>query len=90
MEKHLAIILISFFINLPMGMLVARSKKVALKLLFIHLPVPVLIIFRKRWELENYYIAVIILFAVFGLLAGKWLHQRWPQVLTAKKGVKIK
>ena len=86
MEKYLAIILISFVINSPMGMLVARSKKLALKLLYIHLPVPVLIVLRKTWQLEKPFIAVIILFAVLGLLTGKWMHKRRLQNVTGKKG----
>ena len=89
MEKYLAIILISFLINIPMGMLVARSKKVALKLLYIHLPVPVLFLLRKTWQLEKSFIAVIILFAILGLFAGKWVRKRWPQSVTGKKGEKI-
>ena len=76
MEKYLAIILLSFLINIPMGMLVAKSKKLALKLLFIHLPVPVLILLRQTWQLEEFFIAVIILFAIPGLLAGKWMHKK--------------
>ncbi len=76
MGKYLAIILISFLINTPMGMLVARSKKMALKLLYIHLPVPVLILLRKAWQLEKSFIVVIILFAILGLFAGKWVRKQ--------------
>ena len=89
MEKYPAIILLSFLINIPMGMLVARSRKVALKLLYTHLPAPVLIMFRKTWQLEKPFIAVIILFAVLGLLAGKWMHKRSQQNVTGKRGEKI-
>lgn len=75
MDKYLAIIFISFFINIPMGMLIAGTKQVWLKLLYIHLPVPVLFILRKTWHLEKPFIAVIIFFAVLGLLGGKRLHK---------------
>jgi len=76
MEKYLAITLIAFLINIPMGILVARSKKIALKLLFIHLSAPILMVLRKTWQLEKFFIAVIILFAITGHLTGKWVHKR--------------
>jgi len=59
-----------------MGILAAGAKHIWLKLLYIHLPVPVLFILRKTWQLERSFIAVIILFAVLGLWAGKRLHGR--------------
>jgi len=59
-----------------MGVLVAGTKQIWLRVLYIHLPVPVLFILRKTWQLEKQFIAVIILFAVLGLLAGKRLHKR--------------
>ena len=76
MEKYLIITLISFLINLPVGVLVAGTKQIWLRLLYIHLPVPALFILRKTWQLEKQFIAVIILFAVLGLLGGKRLHKR--------------
>lgn len=79
MEKYIAIILISFLINIPMGMLVAGAKNPALKLLYIHLPVPILILLRKTWHLEKIFIAAIILFAILGLLTGKWMYKRRSQ-----------
>ena len=85
MEKYLAIILIAFVINIPIGILVARSKKTALKLLYIHLPVPVLMMLRKTWQLEKSFIAVVILFAIIGLLAGKLVHKRRTQNATGKR-----
>ena len=85
MEKYLAIILIAFVINIPIGILVARSKKTALKLLYIHLPVPVLMMLRKTWQLEKSFIAVVILFAIIGLLAGKLVHKRRTPNATGKR-----
>ncbi|MDM8553205.1 hypothetical protein QUF75_00525 [Desulfococcaceae bacterium HSG7] len=89
MEKYSAIILIAFLINIPMGILVARSKKTALKLLYIHLPVPVLMVLRKTWQLEKPFIAVIILFAIMGLLAGKQVHKKRTQNVTDKRRTKM-
>jgi len=87
MEKYMAIILISFLLNIPMGMLVDGAKNLALKLLFIHLPVPILILLRKTWQLEKLFIIAIILFAIIGLLTGKWMNKRRSQNISAKKNV---
>ena len=84
----MAIILISFLINIPMGMLVAGAKNLALKLLFIHLPVPILILLRKTWQLEKLFIAAIILFAILGLLTGKWIYKRRSQARKLSKSKK--
>jgi hypothetical protein len=76
MEKYIAITLIAYIINFPMGILVARSKKLGFKLLYIHLSVPILAALRITWQLKKYYIAVIILVAVIGQLTGKWIYNR--------------
>jgi ABC-type microcin C transport system permease subunit YejB len=86
MEKYTAITIISYIINIPMGILVAKSKNLALKLLFIHMPVPILIVLRKTWQLEKYFIAVVILFAILGLLTGKWVHKWRLKGITSRKG----
>ncbi len=39
------------------------------------MPVPVLILLRKTWQLEKSFIAIIILFAILGLFAGKWMRK---------------
>ncbi len=75
----LAVISFAVAINVVMGVFVARAKRRAVKLLFIHLPVPVLIWLRHELALDTYFIIFTITAAIAGLLTGKWLSTRWEQ-----------
>jgi hypothetical protein len=74
MTKYITITLFAYAINLPMGALMAKSKKLIMKLVYIHLPVPILVALRKTWQLDDTFIVVIIGSAILGLLSGKYLH----------------
>ncbi len=61
----------AFLLNLPCGAWRVRSRKMTLSwFLSIHAPIPFAFLLRRLLELPFLYIAVTLLFAVAGQLAG--------------------
>ena len=61
---------LSFMLNLPMGMLRARTKNFAMKIFLIHAAIPVIYFGRLFSGLDFRYIPVFIAAAVLGQIWG--------------------
>lgn len=72
---YLYVILLTILINMPFGYLRARQKKFSLLwFLFIHLPVPFVVFFRKLFEVPLKWKILPLYFAAYFL--GQWLGQK--------------
>ena len=86
MAKYITITLFAYAINLFMGILVAKSKRLIIKLVYIHLPVPIMLTLRKTWQLEESFLVVIIIFAILGLLSGQYIYNHpYQRAVSGKK-----
>jgi len=71
MLSLITIVLFVFLLNIPFGYFRSRSKKYSIKwFLFIHIPVPLVIIARVVSHTDYKLIPVLVLFAVAGQVCG--------------------
>ncbi len=61
---------LSFMLNLPMGMLRARTEKFAMKIFYIHAAIPIIYFGRMFSGLDFRYIPVFLAAAVLGQIWG--------------------
>lgn len=61
---------LTFALNVPFGYLRSRTRKLPLKILYIHLPIPIIILGRIISNLDYGYIPLFVLAAVLGQLWG--------------------
>jgi hypothetical protein len=65
------ILLFTYILNLPFGILRARAKRFSLKwFLYIHIPIPFIFLLRKLSNLDYKYIPLFVFAAVIGQLMG--------------------
>lgn len=69
--KLLAVLLFTFLVNLPFGWLRRNEKKFTLKWwLYIHAPIPLIIVLRIWLKINPWWIPLIIAVAVAGQVVG--------------------
>lgn len=68
------LLLFAYILNLPFGYLRARSRKYSFMwLLYIHLPIPFIVLFRTVAHIEYWYIPLVIIASVIGQFhGGRW------------------
>jgi hypothetical protein len=66
-----AIFLLAVLVNLPFGFMRSRVKKFSLKwMIYVHLPVPLVILARLFSQIEFHYIPLFIVGGIIGQLCG--------------------
>lgn len=71
MTAIIILILLAFMINLPFGYLRKKSKKYSLRwFLYIHIPVPIIVISRILFHIDYKFIPLFILAAISGQYLG--------------------
>ena len=67
----IGILMLTFLLNLFFGYFRAKTRKYSLKgLLFVHLPIPVIIIARITSGLDYRFVPIFVVVSVFGQLLG--------------------
>ena len=70
-EALIGILMLTFVLNLFFGYFRAKTTKYSLKwLLFVHLPIPVIIIARITSGLDYRFVPIFVIVSVFGQLLG--------------------
>lgn len=66
-----AIFCLAVIVNLPFGFLRSRVKKFSLKwMIYVHLPVPLIILARVFSQIEFHYVPLFLLGGIIGQLCG--------------------
>ncbi|PIE79399.1 MAG: hypothetical protein CSA15_03255 [Candidatus Delongbacteria bacterium] len=59
--------------------LISRVVTIIIKLLYIHIPIPLVVYYRNRFGIPKIYTLIFVAFGFIALLFGKYLRKRYEE-----------